>query len=99
MWLREGRSRRAAEEHRTKKNRERHGRLEREREREADFVVVPHDGSLEFGGVDPCHKVLHVSVPRRFRLLGDREKREKKQKTYLVTRKAGSVIVSGPTRT
>ena len=27
-----------------------------------DLVVVTHNGALEFGGIDPCHKVFHMSV-------------------------------------
>jgi hypothetical protein len=57
------------------------------------LVVVLHDGALELGGVDPRHKVLHVSAGTMSRVDGQAAG------THLVTRYAGSVTVSGPTRT
>jgi len=31
-----------------------------------DTYVVPHDSSLEFAGIHPCNKVLHVPVGKDF---------------------------------
>lgn len=60
-----------------------------------NLVIVLHNNSLEFGSVDPCHEIFHVSVL----LHESRVKTARRGERHRVTRYAGSVIVSGPTRT
>ena len=64
----------------------------------AHLVVVPHDRALEFRRIDPGYEIFHVSIREHER--GCTVTLDKGTWfTYLVTRYAGSVIVSGPTRT
>ncbi len=53
-------------------------------------------GSLELGGVDPCHEIFHMSLRD---VQKNRECVDCISQTYRVTKNAGSVTRSGPTRT